>query len=1040
MGRRTIANPYCNNDALVEKFIGTAYDVVRHVEANLDFLKSLMTVGGIRNYPDVETGLAATTEGEYFAVHDEVNPDIFTNLYKKADGEAVLVSQYPSVLWVQTELATAAATNNTAITEFETSVTQQLANAATANAAAIQAVDTHAAQYGTALSMTAVAVPAYKNYISTTGYSVFGDAGFGTYKRVTAQPAHTGRFRTTDRFMPDGTTDANNGGWWEYVPSNGIINPMVFGADPTGLTFSDTAFAGAFTMLTSYRTVWDYADPLSKHIIRCPPGQYTFSGSEPIMPSTYTTKSSGFVLEGLHYANTALIFAPTSGSKVMIYNQAFLFCLVRNITVVGTGRDQTFYRADMTSNNQQGWSFERVRYLGLWGKGHHLTGTNNNSEMSWVECRGGGGEMGQFLYTPPASASPSGSDQFLNYRFHRCDMGFAAAASGTAGTFTGSITGNVLTVTTAPSGVIAAGNTIATPAGTNLFSNRITGQTDRIVVLSQLTGTAGGIGTYQLNGATGTIASTTLANLTNDLNSVIDMATGGHISFIDCDFSGYQSGSLFQLRGTSHAYGVCSFSAINCRYEFKSVNTNYGFSEWNQGMFTPTQDDMSSQANVYYKSDGTLPIVQYINNQNTGGPQFIYKNSQIIGLISIGHGTNDFEVRRSIKFENCDHMQLIDPYDMLVWPASTNDYGAPFVEFSGVRGKAGRVSTNTSWAASTAYAVGAIVRSNSGNSLYTCTTAGTSGSAAAVITGSISGTTLTVVSSVSGTLSIGQKLTGVSTANITVTLTTGQNTAVMTSLNSGAVEIGQYTNAAGIPNNSTITAITVSGGTTTLTFSNNATSSGSQTFDTNAASPILEDTIITAGSGTSWTVSRSHSTTAAATTRTINLVGGPQSAAPSIPDGTAVWAYTANEGRDYFNDGIAISPNFTGMSNRPATKKRIAEFGGTLPAYGSANIEVIIPPNAIITGAGIYTPSQANGGTSSSKPADYLIECDDGTIILAGYGQNGQNGLKATASGLFIPVGTDKQKRKIKFVPGGSGGGKPDQVINKGRAWIEYLA
>jgi hypothetical protein len=146
---------------------------------------------------------------------------------------------------------------------------------------------------------------------------------------------------------------------------------------------------------------------------------------------------------------------------------------------------------------------------------------------------------------------------------------------------------------------------------------------------------------------------------------------------------------LFQLRGTSHAYGVCQFSTSKCRYELKSAQTAVGYVEWAQGNVVSDQDDYSSQANVYYNADGTPPIVWYLASTNTAGPEWQFRTGQLIGRISVSHGPNDFEVRRNIKILDSDHAQLMDVFDMLVWPASVNDYGAPCVEFSGVRSRPG---------------------------------------------------------------------------------------------------------------------------------------------------------------------------------------------------------------------------------------------------------------------------------------------------------------------------------------------------------------
>lgn len=72
-------------------------------------------------------------------------------------------------------------------------------------------------------------------------------------------------------------------------------------------------------------------------------------------------------------------------------------------------------------------------------------------------------------------------------------------AAGTA-SVTGSISGNTLTVTAVGSGVLVAGGNLT---GTGVAANT--------AIVSQLTGTAGGIGTYALNVGEQTVASTTIS-------------------------------------------------------------------------------------------------------------------------------------------------------------------------------------------------------------------------------------------------------------------------------------------------------------------------------------------------------------------------------------------------------------------------------------------------------------------------------------------------------------------------------------------------
>jgi hypothetical protein len=70
--------------------------------------------------------------------------------------------------------------------------------------------------------------------VATKNYLTDGDGGGTIYKRVSAQPSHLGSFRSQDRFLPNGSTDATNGGWWEIVGSD--LTPSQFGAKVDGTT------------------------------------------------------------------------------------------------------------------------------------------------------------------------------------------------------------------------------------------------------------------------------------------------------------------------------------------------------------------------------------------------------------------------------------------------------------------------------------------------------------------------------------------------------------------------------------------------------------------------------------------------------------------------------------------------------------------------------------------------------------------------------------------------------------------------------------
>jgi hypothetical protein len=85
----------------------------------------------------------------------------------------------------------------------------------------------------------AKAIPSGRSSLVLTGYYALGDAPLAVYKRVAAQPSHTGRLRTTDRLLPSGATDNTNGGWWELADTE--IDIRTLGA------YSDGAHAAEDT-------------------------------------------------------------------------------------------------------------------------------------------------------------------------------------------------------------------------------------------------------------------------------------------------------------------------------------------------------------------------------------------------------------------------------------------------------------------------------------------------------------------------------------------------------------------------------------------------------------------------------------------------------------------------------------------------------------------------------------------------------------------------------------------------------------------------
>lgn len=88
------------------------------------------------------------------------------------------------------------------------------------------------------------------NIPQTVGMLQLQDRDHSFWRRAGAEPAHAGKFRSQDRFLPDGSADNANGGWWELMHDQ-VITPAMFGcsssiADNSGGLTDFYAFLEAF--------------------------------------------------------------------------------------------------------------------------------------------------------------------------------------------------------------------------------------------------------------------------------------------------------------------------------------------------------------------------------------------------------------------------------------------------------------------------------------------------------------------------------------------------------------------------------------------------------------------------------------------------------------------------------------------------------------------------------------------------------------------------------------------------------------------------
>lgn len=65
------------------------------------------------------------------------------------------------------------------------------------------------------------------------GYSTIGVGGFNV-RRTYSEPTHNWKFRSVDRYLPNETYDAINGGWWEGYSEDGLYHLASFGGKSDG--------------------------------------------------------------------------------------------------------------------------------------------------------------------------------------------------------------------------------------------------------------------------------------------------------------------------------------------------------------------------------------------------------------------------------------------------------------------------------------------------------------------------------------------------------------------------------------------------------------------------------------------------------------------------------------------------------------------------------------------------------------------------------------------------------------------------------------
>lgn len=400
----------------------------------------------------------------------------------------------------------------------------------------------------------------------------------------------------------------NNSGQATVVPRPYQYDIRDYGGVGDGSTNNGPAFLAILTAAENNRRTMPYSlssDPVGTVTILIPPGDYVITDIGGLLgQEANNVKIKGIVFQGAGAGISNIIFNPSSAGS-LVQNDYWLNIQFRDLGFYSAIAGCTFFDSN-TTHNAQRFQFISCVFV-KWKYVVNLRGTNNNSEMFFLNCHAEGIEAsGAFFYVGTASTS----DQFLNYWFIGCTHW----------------------VTNAP---------------------------------------------------------------------FIDAAMGGHFHIYGLDASAWgatlsATQYLFNLRGATHALGVCGFTADGVRVEAKNTLCALLYSEWPQGNVV-MQVDWSSQSGNY--TYGNIININYIN---IGGAIYRFHDSHLAGGVRVGFLVGDWAHLHKIVFENCFWRQKNSPSDVVAYDTSGaggNVYNLPPVEFKNCRSSVLNSVTNAAGAA-----------------------------------------------------------------------------------------------------------------------------------------------------------------------------------------------------------------------------------------------------------------------------------------------------------------------------------------------------
>jgi hypothetical protein len=161
------------------------------------------------------------------------------------------------------------------------------------------ALDVRAFQVADIATGEAATIPAYAKVCYTQSYDASAAYGVGgaKYKRVTSETSHDMKFRSTDRYLPDGTTDADDGGWWEIAED--VLTPAMAGAVGDGTTDDTAALTQLLTAASGKFIILDAGATYEITSLTIPAGVLILAKSASFVRSAASTTACFTIEEGV---------------------------------------------------------------------------------------------------------------------------------------------------------------------------------------------------------------------------------------------------------------------------------------------------------------------------------------------------------------------------------------------------------------------------------------------------------------------------------------------------------------------------------------------------------------------------------------------------------------------------------------------------------------------------------------------------------------------------------------------------------------------